>query len=444
MKSITLSHSASPISGVGKFSKSTSYILFFIAIFLVIPVFDIPLFGLSLTAPLFLLIALEAIFKPPRPWSLIGRRYIILAVFIWLGIFFSMTANALSSGGTDIDSYGVATVVRYAYWIFIFVLTAYVISAGKLSQMASRILGWSILALVILRWGEAFIYGNIGAWTGTHLLTQNDYGFAFSTFSPFLLKMFFSERKWESRFAVFGNVLLWGAAAINGSRGSWIAILAGLTLFLVLLGFSQPRKAVMSLFFFLFMAGFAFLAFSASTRISTAVENRFSTFQNLNEEKSFMIRQLMDQKALGLFEQSPWFGVGAGRFRVSSVPLDIPEPLRYANQAYFDLKSSHNSYLGFLAENGLMGAVPFGLLLLLLTTLGFKSAVSLSRQKQYWGTAIYASFVGMSVHMWAISSLTNTANWFVYGLVAAMIILAQTEFKEKIETRISLPHPRHY
>jgi O-antigen ligase len=318
-----------------------------------------------------------------------------------------------------------------------------VVSAGKLAPSVSRVLGWSILALVFLRWGEVLIYGNIGAWTGTHLLTQNTYGFLFSTFSPFLMVMYFSERKWESRFAVFGNVLLWGAVAINGSRGSWIAILAGVIIFLALLGWSQPRKAVGGVFFFLFMIGFAFLAFSASTQISYAVESRLNTFQNLNEEKSYVIRQLMDQKALRLFEQSPWFGVGAGRFLVSSVPLDIPQVLRYADQAHFDEKSPHNSYLGFLAENGLFGAVPFGILLLLFATLGFKSAISLSRQKQYWGMAVYVSFIGMSIHMWSISSLTNTANWFVYGLVAAMIILAQTEFKEKSETRLSLSRSRH-
>ena len=431
MKNIIVVYSAPPILGGGKFPNSTTYFLFFIAVCLVIPIFDVPLLGLSLTAPLFFLIALNAVFKPPCPWSLIGRRYIILGVFIWVGIFLSAAVNGLSSGGANIDSYGIATVLRYAYWIFIFVLTAYVVSAGKLTLSVSRVLGWSILALALLRWGEVLIYGNIGAWTGTYLVSQNGYGFLFSAFSPFLLGMFFSERKWESRFAVFGSILLWGAAAINGSRSSWIAILVGAILFLALLGWSQPRKAVGGLLFFLIMAGFAFVAFSASSQISQAVESRLNTFQNLNEEKSYMIRQLMDQKALRLFEQSPWFGVGAGRFRVSSVPLDIPQALRYANQSHFDVKSAHNSYLSFLAENGLFGVVPFGILLLMLTVLGFKSAISLSRQKQYWGMAVYASFIGMSIHMWSISSLTNTANWFVYGLVAAIIVLAQTEFKEK-------------
>ena len=87
--------------------------------------------------------------------------------------------------------------------------------------------------------------------------------------------------------------------------------------------------------------------------------------------------------------------------------------------------------------------MPYGILLLLLTTLGFKSAISFARQKQYWGMAVYGGFVGMSIHMWVISALTGTVIWFIYGLVAAMIILAQTEIKEKSETRFSLSHSRH-
>lgn len=426
-----LSQNRLPSPSKRGFSKFGTYTFLLTAVCLAIPIIDLPLLGLSLTAPLFFILAAEAIFRPPVPWDLVNRRYIVLAILIGTGIFLSLVVNGLSSGGVAVNSDGVITVIRFSYWLFIFILTIYLVIAGNLIRELCRVLGWSVLILVLLRWGETLVYGNIGAWTGTHLMTQNSYGFLYSVFSPFLLLLIFSEKKWERVPALLANVMLWGAAAINGSRGSWIAILVGVSVFLVVLLLSQPRKFIGALIFLVFAAVLSFMVFSSSSKISAAVETRLNTFQNLNGEKSFLIRRLMNQKALRLFEQSPLFGVGVARFRISTTPLDIPFALSYADQTHFDVKSSHNSYLGFLAENGLVGAVPFGILLLILVFGGLRAAVGFTKQNQYWSAAVYSSFAGMSAHMWAISALTNTANWFIYGLVAAMIILFQKEFQRQ-------------
>jgi O-antigen ligase len=330
----------------------------------------------------------------------------------------------------DIDNYGITTVFRYAYWLFIFVLVVYVVSVGKFAPIMTGVFGWSILLLAMLRWTEVALYSNFGAWSGTRWLTQNAYGFQFSAFSSFLLMLTLSEKGWKRIGAFIGYGLLYGAVAINGSRGSWLAVGTGLFIFLMVLFLSNPRRFSSTVIFLLLTGSIAFVVFASSPQISEAVDRRLNTFQNLDVEKSYQVRQIMNQKSWLLFQQSPLFGVGAGRFRVSSVPLDLPSIFSYASDSYFDGKSSHNSYFGFLAENGLFGAVPFAVLLLTLIITGFKSALTLSRQSQYWGPAIYASFISMSVHMWAISSLTNTATWFIYGLVAAMIILARTWLQE--------------
>ena len=83
--------------------------------------------------------------------------------------------------------------------------------------------------------------------------------------------------------------------------------------------------------------------------------------------------------------------------------------------------ASHNSYFALLAETGLAGSIPFIVFILLLTLSGFKSAVQLARRGEIWAIAIFASFVGMSIHLWSLSGLTNTSTWFVYGLVAGLI-----------------------
>jgi O-antigen ligase len=322
-------------------------------------------------------------------------------------------------------------VIRFGYWLLAFVITAYFVNTRGVFLKTARILGWSIFALGLLRWGEVVLYGNVGAWTGTHLMSQNSYGFQFSTYSPFLLILMIQQRGWKRLFMVVPNVIVWGAIAINGSRGSWVAIGVGVGAFLILLLWSRPRKLIemMALMILLISAiGGIYLTFPE--RFGTVV-SRFDTFSTLEDDKSYMVRQVMNQKSIKLFKDSPLIGVGAARYRLSTVSLEIPSLLRSGSQESFDSKSSHNSYLSFLAENGLFGAVPFGILVLVLLFQGLRWVTKFTRRGEYWALAIFLAFIEMSVHMWVISLLTNTSNWFVYGLLAAMIIMGPKYFDTK-------------
>jgi len=62
--------------------------------------------------------------------------------------------------------------------------------------------------------------------------------------------------------------------------------------------------------------------------------------------------------------------------------------------------------------------------LITLAVRGSFSALRLVRRGDFWPAAVLGTFVSMSIHMWAINSLTGSSTWFVYGLVAAMVITA--------------------
>jgi O-antigen ligase len=248
-------------------------------------------------------------------------------------------------------------------------------------------------------------------------------GFLFSTFSPFLLYFLLQEKGKRLLLSFFANVLLWGAVAINGSRGSWVAIAVGLGISLILLIRFQPRKFSGLFVGIVFVGSFLALSLIAIPRVSEAVLSRFYTFQTLETDKSYLIRQLMNQKALRLFKESPIIGVGTARFRIESIPLEIPQVLSYAPQAHFDRKSAHNSFLGFLAENGLLASIPLALLLSILSMQGIRAQNYFIHQNNYWALAVFTSFLQMSIHMWGINALANTVCWFVYGMVVAMIVM---------------------
>jgi O-antigen ligase len=411
------------------FPKVVLILFYLFAVYLVIPVIDVPLLGLSLSAPIFFFIAITCILKPPHPWFHEYRRWIILAVLIWVGIFISAMANGLNSGGINIDNSGILTIIRYTYWLLVFVVTVYFANQGGVLRKVTALLGWEVLVLALLRWGEVLIYGNIGIEMGPHLMSQNSYGFQFSTFSPFLLILMIQQRGWKRVLAAVGNVLLWGATLINGSRGSWAGVAAGIVLCLVLFAWAKPRRFLGVLVLLLCIGGLTVAILRGVPEFASAVESRFNTLLNLEDDKSYMIRQLMNQKSIQLFEQSPIIGVGTSRFTKSSSQLAIPALLSYGSQSFFNKKSAHNSYLSFLAENGLLGSFPYVLLLLFLGLGGVKYALRGIRKNEYWGVVIFSAFVAMSVHMWAISTLENTVNWFIYGLLGAVIMYGEQQSK---------------
>ena len=403
---------------------SISLLLFFSA-YMVLPLVDIPLMGLSLSAPVFFLIALEIFLRKGQDFKQYGT-WRTLAILIWMGVAISALFNGVLSGGIDFDRSSIQYIIRYAYWLLVFFGTTVFVSQARLSEKVVKVLGWSVLVLALLRWAEVLVYGNIGAWSGTHLMTQNTYGILFSMFAPFSLGFLLYSKGLRKLAAIGANLALWGAAAINGSRGSWVAISIGAIIFLIVLMFSKPGKFGGMLVLLILAVGAFLGVLFASDSIAGAVEGRFSTFSNLEEEKSYMIRQLMNQKSLRLFEESPIVGVGPGRFTKSSTELDIPKVLSYAPQEHFDSTSAHNSYMSFLSETGLIGALPFGMLLASLALGGIRAAIALTRHGQLWAAATFSAFVSMSVHMWVISSLTSTGGWFIYGLVGAMIVVSRT------------------
>lgn len=404
------------------YPNAVYFLFYFFSTYMVLPFIEVPFLNISLSAPIFFMIFVACVVKPPTPWFRPFRQWIFLAAFIWIGIFFSTTFNGVLSFGVDINNKGVAGVIQYAYWLLVFVITTYFASQGKILLKIAKILGFSIFVLAILRWVEALIFGRIGAWSGTEIMYQNDYGFQFSSFSPFLLIMIFQQRGWKRFFAILINLVLWGAVAVNGSRGSWVSMVVGLCITLIMLLVSKPGKFFGLVIILLIVAGLVITLGGSFPQISNAVENRLASFETLDKDKSTLIRELMIQKGLTLFKESPIIGVGASRFKEEIISLNIPRELSYGSQAYFNRKSSHNSYIQFLAEFGLIGSIPFALFIIILLFRSIKPALKSLKLGNMVPAAILISLIQMSIHMWVISSITNSGNWFVYGLVGAQIM----------------------
>lgn len=407
--------------------------------FVVLPFFNIPFVGLSVTAPLLLPMMYYAFFQTKTPWLHQYRGWVRIAAAIWLGMFVSFVVNGPWFGAREFMAGEIASLVRYLFWLTVFLVTAYLASDFRIQRRLPFLLGMAIVVLAGLRCFEGFVFGKVGAEANTVFTTQNSYGVLFSTFTPFLFPVFLGRGFLPKLLCAAGLLAVLFACAINGSRGSWICITLALAVFFLLGLLSRPQVSLR----LILPVGFAVLALAGilggSTRVRESVLSRFSTFNDLEMDKSYMARQVMNQRSLKLLASSPWFGTGPGRYHEVYVPLDMPRIFAGRSEDDFMRKSPHNSYLSFLAEGGLVGALPLAVLLVVLAARGVLAALALNRKGERWALGVYASFIAMSVHFWVLSGLTGTHAWFVYGLLAATIYLAAQARKQ---SRPSLARPQ--
>jgi O-antigen ligase len=397
---------------------------FLCGVFVVLPFFDIPFIGLSITAPLILPVIYYAFSQPATPWIHRYRGWIMIASAIWLGMIVSFVASGPWFERLELQAIEIASLVRYLFWLTVFLVTAYIASDFRIQRRLPFLLGIAVVVLAGLRCFEGIVLGKVGAWTNTIFTTQNNYGILFSTFTPFLFPVFLGRGFLPKTLCAAGLLAVLFACAINGSRGSWICIALALAVFFLLALMSRPQTSLR----LVLPAGFTVLALAGilagSARVREAVLSRFSTLNNLEMDKSYMVRQVMNQRNLKLFALSPLFGTGPGRLREVYVPLEMPSVLAGKSDADFMRRSAHNSYLGFLAEDGLVASLPLAALLMTLAIRGALAAMALNRKGERWALGVYASFIAMSVHFWSLAGLTGTHAWFIYGLLAATIVLA--------------------
>ena len=400
------------------------WFIFFLALFsiyLVIPLYDVPLFGISISAPIFLFIAWQIYISSKTSWVRAYRGWFLLALFIWLGIAISALANGIFSGGTDISAATYTALVRFAYWLLVFVSITYLSSLPGMLERISAWLGWSVMILGLLRLSEYFFGGVlIGSGLSPQFFTQNFYGIEFSVFTPFAYLLVFKAQGWKKAIAVLGVLVLAAAVAINGSRGSWVAIASGM---LVLLGFTFFRKPGYAFGMLILMSLLAFTGYrvySADPSRYQPVLNRFTTLQKVEEDKSYATRLWLNAKSAALFQNSPIFGVGTGNYTLAYVEVPLPAVISYHSYGRMNQITSHNSYLSFLAENGLVGTIPFGILLGGLFVIGLRSSWGGLARNDVLPILVFVAFLQMSIHLWVMSGLTGTDTWFLYGLVGGL------------------------
>ena len=393
--------------------------------FTALPLFDVPGIGISITAPLVYFIAIELLLGRSRK-GINVQGWTLCLVVIGLGIFASSIMTGLSDNENGFTGKDTIYLIRYSYWLLAsFVSMKLISKKPQLGMSVVKVAVWATFILVLCRWFEGIVWGKVGAWSHTKILTENAYAFIFSTFGAMFISLTLISKGRKRLIYSALTAVLWGAIFINGSRSCWITTTFSLCAFVGMRYLVNPLNiktyikvaTALTLIIIAGLASFYYLPDSAKESFIS----RFSTFEKLDTDKSYQIRVLMQTKAKKIFAQSPVWGCGPARFKRTKVYLEIPKVLSYGGQEKFMYRSSHNSYLQFLAETGIVGNVPYYIFLFLLLFKGFFASIRMARRKIDWPMGVYIGFLTMSLHMWSISALTNTHVWVMYGMVAITI-----------------------
>lgn len=168
------------------------------------------------------------------------------------------------------------------------------------------------------------------------------------------------------------------------------------------------------------LMSFANVIEPANPRVADLIRGENSG--NLEEDRSWLIRLVMIEKAMELYDKYPIFGVGVNHFKAMDGSLRMARfnirLQKYDNEGLNET-SAHNSYIMILAENGLWGLICVIFLAgIPIITLISKLAINAD---MYYSDLALAGLFGIAVHWYTIASFMGGITW----LMIALAIFAQ-------------------
>ncbi|GCD77342.1 hypothetical protein JCM31826_08240 [Thermaurantimonas aggregans] len=145
----------------------------------------------------------------------------------------------------------------------------------------------------------------------------------------------------------------------------------------------------------------------------------YETEKVRTEDRSYLVRVAMVKKALAIFEKHPLTGIGLNNFTNYSIAFDESfEGAKYVvTRKNIQQKSAHNSYIGVLAEGGLLLFLPFVLILLIPIYHLIRNFNSIPVVQK----PVFYGHVMMAVHLYFIMSIVNVFTWFLIALASALV-----------------------
>lgn len=159
------------------------------------PLYDVPLVGISVTAPL----AGWLVYSVLKYWQglNLGHHVGFLQILsiLYFALLLSWAFNVMD--GSLVNFAGAAkTMTRYGFWFLIAMLACRLFSRTSLPDKAARAYSLAVVVMSVFVVAEFLVFGGLksSGWSRLTTLSQNSYGVQYSTFLPFAYYAFFASR----------------------------------------------------------------------------------------------------------------------------------------------------------------------------------------------------------------------------------------------------------
>jgi len=217
---------------------------------------------------------------------------------------------------------------------------------------------------------------------------------------PISVSLFFISKK--KIFWAFSPLVIFLANILTFSRGGYVAIIVGITIFIGVFWNKTQIKHK-------FMAGLAVVILVLMLTIPGPVSQRFDSSFNL-QEGSNAGRIDIWQKSLEIIKTKPLLGTGVGNFS-----LEVDKKLGYRNPIY-----AHNTYLDIAVEEGILASLVW-MLILFITLINFW----IFSKKDMIYAGFFTSLIIFSAH-----SMVETGIYSPMVLALLLIIISPQYEKE--------------
>ena len=331
-------------------------------------------------------------------------------------LFLLMALLSIAFNGAKADSF--LTVVRYASYL----LLAIVVSVGAQDAKFRRLLLWAMAlsgaATIVLAYsqflnppplipGEAYLGEDIKTRVAGTFYNSNFYAEYLVLLSGVVIALFLTEKGRAKLLA--GAIGVGGAVALflTYTRGSWIALVVGLVVLIVLTDIRYIALLVAG-------AGAAVVAVpGVLTRLSASTAN----------EKTASFRLGLWKVAGETMRRHPILGVGIGDFLAGYREVVSTRADLYVGYLGF---GAHNAYFALGAEIGILGGLAFLALTVTYATKGLFVATraNVSNEVKYTALGLSVGLIGFVVNTFSSNTFQHPQPalffWIIAGIVAAL------------------------
>jgi len=385
------------------------------------------------------------VFTRVGPGSGIPVEYLPLLCILGSGIIASVIRGDLSLRNLPsplvVLASGIALYMLISiYWVsdrsswfissimFLFYIIALFAMIGSLSK---KLIDFQ-LKLINLLLLATTLFGLVGIvrftiWTGRYLgdfspVTQ--YRSSEITILLLLIPVAFSLY-FQSRQIKFlaSTIILSSAVILSFSRTGFIglSLSMAIVIFIVIRAFSFARASaklmvLLSVFLIVFSVSYLVVGNPILERIeSITLVQRIWFDDDLTLSAQGGRRHALQAQAIAVFRQSPWLGAGPGNYLNS---LDTTDPYLQAR--------SHNFYLSYLAEFGLIGFIPLAGFIFYLTYFLWNNAIKTTDKNLRLISLSFATGqTSLLVMLLAQEFISSPYIWFYWGLATAYVISAE-------------------